>query len=266
MRDQAITYTILVNSTDSFEDCWIPFFKLFVKYWSLYSGTIYLNTETKDFSYQNLPIICTKVRMGAKRKRLTWSECLLRAFDQIQTDIILYLQEDYFLNDYVHFDQIEYFVDLMMKDDITYISLVDYANGGPFHLTRYRELWGIDQKADYRISTQASLWNIKKMRRYIKVHETPWYFEIYGTKRAHRIRDSFYCVNRVLYNSNNPIISYEPTGIVKGKWKKEAVFNLFLANGIEVDFSQRGFYVPASASPPKAPLSTRIISRLRSTF
>lgn len=258
-----MNYSILVNSTDSFEDCWVPFFKLFTKYWSIYSGMIYLNTETKGFIFYNLPILCTKVRKGADRNRLTWSQCLLRAFDKIDTDVILYLQDDYFLDDYVQYSKINHFANLMIEDDITYISLVDFANGGPFHPTKYKDLWCIDKRADYRISTQASLWNIKKMRKYIRSHETSWQFEIFGTKRAHRKRDSFYCVDREVYSKNNPIISYKATGIVKGRWNRSVV-NLFKENRIVVDYSKRGFYDPDNSNYRKEINLRKIINRIRS--
>jgi hypothetical protein len=41
---------------------------------------------------------------------------------------------------------------------------------------------------------------------------------------------------------------------------------LFLENGIEVDFSRRGFYDPRHESRVKKPLVSRAISRLRSVF
>ena len=56
-------FSILVNTTDSFSDCWNPFFKLFKKYWPNYGGKIYLNTEIKDFKYEGLNIICIKNKL-----------------------------------------------------------------------------------------------------------------------------------------------------------------------------------------------------------
>ena len=46
-------------------------------------------------------------------KRITWSECLLRALNLIDDDIILYMQEDYFLKDFAKNDLVEKFVQLM---------------------------------------------------------------------------------------------------------------------------------------------------------
>jgi len=49
MRDLAHNLTVLVNSTDTFSDCWPPFFQLFKRYWPECPCPIILNTETKDY-------------------------------------------------------------------------------------------------------------------------------------------------------------------------------------------------------------------------
>ena len=109
-------YSILINTCDNFEDCWIPFFKLFTIYWPDYEGKIYLNTEYKDFSYPGLDIVCTKVCKvnGVPREtRVTWSQCLKWALEAIDTDFVLYMQEDYFLKDKVKNDIVEKYVNMM---------------------------------------------------------------------------------------------------------------------------------------------------------
>ncbi|MFM9834618.1 MAG: hypothetical protein ACKVOA_00770, partial [Methylophilaceae bacterium] len=80
--EHANDLTIFVNTSDSFEDCWHPFFSLFARYWPNCPYPIVLNTETKDYSFKGLNIVCAKVAIGENR-RLTWSECLERALDYI---------------------------------------------------------------------------------------------------------------------------------------------------------------------------------------
>lgn len=260
-------YTILVNSTDSFEDCWYPFFTFFSRYWSGNKPNVVLNTETKDFSYTGLDITCSIVGKKNPTQRLAWGECLLRSLDQISTEIILYLQDDYFINAAVDVEQINAFVKIMLEEEYSHISLVTFSNGGPWHPTKYPLLSEVDQKASYRISLQAGLWRKERLRFYIRRHETPWQFEVWGSKRAHRIKDSFLCVSHDVFDDySRRIIPYEPTGIVKGKWNREAVCRLFLENGIDVDFSKRGFYDPRQDTRRKDPVVTRVISRVRSIF
>jgi hypothetical protein len=260
-------YSILVNSTDGFEDCWQPFFTLLDKYWAGSKPTIVLNTETKDFKYGGLDIICSKVAGTKPAENLAWGDCLLRCLEKIDSEIILYLQEDYFINAPIRVDQIETFVEIMLKEQYSYISLVPFSNGGRWRPTKYPYLCEVDQKAPYRISLQAGLWRKERLRFYIRRHETPWQFEVWGSRRAHRIKDSFLSISHDVFDHpSRQIIPYEPTGIVKGKWNRGVVYRLFLENGIEVDFSRRGFYDPRHESRVKKPLVSRAISRLRSVF
>ena len=68
-------YSIVVNTCDSYSDCWEPFFKLFSVFWKDCKGEIFLNTEYKDYSFPGLDIIPTKVcekRNFPKDKRMPW--------------------------------------------------------------------------------------------------------------------------------------------------------------------------------------------------
>lgn len=241
---------------------------MFSKFWQNCQQKIVLNTETKDFSYPGLNITSTKVYEDNPNRRLAWGECLLRCLNKVETEIVLYLQDDYFINAPVDVKQIDEFVELMFKDGISHISLVDFSNHGPWHPAKYPLLWEIDQKTAYRISLQAGLWRKDRLQFYLRKHENPWQFEVWGSKRAHRVKDSILCVNRDIFNQQNrQVISYAPTGIIKGKWNKKAVYDLFLKNGIDMDFSRRGFYDPKrKENVKKAPLITRITSRLRSAI
>jgi len=239
------SYSILVNSTDSFEDCWQPFFKLFSKYWTDYRGKIFLNTETKDFTYNDLDIISVKNNIDLPRNKITWSQCLIKALELIESDVILYLQEDYFLHDKVDYKLIEKFSELMQNNNIDCIHLTDQATSGPFTPTDNELLWETDQKAPYRISMQAALWKKNILKKYLNKDENAWQFELNGTKRSHKNNDRFLCVNKsIIIKDENEIIPYIFTGIIKGKWNLEAV-KLFEKNGIETDFSKRGFHDPS---------------------
>jgi len=252
--------TILVNSTDSFEDCWYPFFKLFDTYWPQCPHEIILNTETKDYCYANLNITAAKICKDDPNGRVPWGESLMRCLDRIDTEVILYLQDDYFLNDYVDANLVYEFLEIMQRENYAHIRLMELDNGGPWHQSRYPLLWEIDQGANYRISLQAGLWRKDRLRFYLSPRESAWQFERWGNFRAHKIPDSFYCQNLDTFNRQKRyIIPYEPTGIIQGKWYRPAVVELFKANGIEVDFSRRGFYEPTK----KDILVQSIRSRMR---
>ncbi|SHG28775.1 hypothetical protein SAMN05443549_103134 [Flavobacterium fluvii] len=250
-------YSILVNTTDSFEDCWIPFFTLFKKHWPDYDGKIYLNTETKVFTFPGLDIVSVQNNIQTPEKKITWSECLIAALNSIDDEIILYMQEDYFIKLHVQNDIVNEFVDVMLAEDIDCIHLTDQNSLGPFLPSNFDDLWLIDKKATYRLSCQAALWKKSVLLKYIRTYENPWQYEKFGTKRAQLLNHKFYSVNRDKYKLNeNEIIPYVFTGIIRGRWYEE-VIELFEINNITIDFRIRGFVKDAV---PK-PLVNRIKSR-----
>ena len=237
-------YSILVNSSDGFEDCWAPFFTLLQRYWPACDAKIYLNTEKKACHYQGLPITSTKVQ-GDTEGRLSWSECLLRALDQIETPLVLYFQEDYFIHQPVRDDVIrratEYMID---HPEVGHIALTRHCSLGPYEEHEEGWLQVIMKNARYRISTQAALWRVDTLRSYLEAKENGWMFEIYGTWRAHK-RDDIFLSARWDDALGGPAIDYLHTGIIKGKWLRE-IAAVFEKNEISVNYERRGFYEPKS--------------------
>jgi hypothetical protein len=236
--------TIIVNSTDSFRDCWNPFFKLFKTYWSDCPYKIFLNTDTETFSYPNLNIECSQVSIDNPQQQLSWSDCLIRCLDKIDSKYVLYLQEDYFLNAPVDTEIFHQFLTIMEQEDYSHIRIMELGGNKPYETSsKYPLLWKLPQKANYRIGLQAGLWKKERLQFYLQPGESGWQFERWGTRRAHHIDDTFYCQNMDYFNHQNKYIyPYKATGIVKGKWFEPAVVDLFKQHDIEVDYSVRGFY------------------------
>jgi hypothetical protein len=237
-------FAIFVNTTDGFSDCWIPFFKLFKRFWCQFSGKIYLNTENESFQFDDLNIISIKNERFLKGKP-NWGKSLVAALNFIEEDVILYMQEDYFLNDYVNTNFIEDAYQLMLKDaSVSCIHITDQATPGPFEdYNGNKNFKIISPKAEYRISCQAALWRKNELKKYIRTYETPWQFELIGTRRARFLyKDTFLIIDKNQYGiGKKELLPYVFTGIIKGKWKKE-VKSLFAVNEIIVDFSKRGFF------------------------
>lgn len=245
-------YAILVNTCDGFEDCWDPFFRLFAHYWPGFAGTIYLNTERKDYAYPGLAIVPLKVcRDEAPHVRPTWSECLIRALDAIPEELLFYVQEDYFLNGQVDEAKVEELVALMRGDaSIHCIHFNDQAivADGPW---RYPGLHRTKLVQRFRISCQTALWRREVLRSYVRSHEAAWQFELYGSVRGRYLEHDFYVVDPTVYRKDvREVIPYVATGIVQGRWY-EAVPPLFAAHGIEMDFARRGFLADVPPKPLK---------------
>ncbi|WP_345985253.1 hypothetical protein WCX49_11665 [Sulfurimonas sp. HSL-1656] len=242
--DSFMKISLLVNTCDAFEDCWDPFFALFKKYWPDFDGVIYLNTETKSYAYPGLDIVPLRVA-GIKNLGpfgLTWSECLIDALGLIDDDVILYMQEDYFLRDYVKSDLVMKYLRLIKEDGgIGCIHLTD--QGTPPDVTREKkhELYPGDIAHRDLLSCQAAFWKKEVLVKCLKPSESGWQFEEYGSKRARYLDLGIYTPDRSYIRKDVfELLPYVFTGIVQGRWKRE-VTTLFEANGIRMDFSKRGF-------------------------
>jgi hypothetical protein len=231
-------FAILVNTTDSFEDCWLPFFKLFKLFWPSYNGTIYLNTEKKSFVYQGLNIISVKSGLTDA----PWAKCLEHAVNRIDEDCFIYMQEDYFLHSMVNFRTVENLYREFVKGTSDCLHLTDQCTIGPFGKSSVTsEIWRILNGADYRVSTQAAFWKTKSILSIIRPWESGWDFERFGTARSVALSVDITCVNQDVYKQNvNELMPYVFTGIIKGKWKPEVV-PLFKNHEIDIDFNTRGF-------------------------
>jgi hypothetical protein len=238
------TFTILVNSSDGFEDCWFPFFRLLETYWPNCSHPIVLNTEYKDYKYSGLNVTASKANDISPDQLLTWSSRLIKVLEKIETPLVLYMQEDYFVEEPVKTDVIERFASILIKDpEVRYIGLTHFGNRAPFKpYSKYPELWQVTQNSDYRISTQAGLWHRDTLLSYLRADENIWMFEIFGTQRAKRKKELFLTANRDLYSpAQTCIVNYVHTGVIKGKWHP-AMVPLFKKHGIKMDFDKRGFW------------------------
>jgi hypothetical protein len=246
MHDLRRNLTVLVNSTDTFSDCWPPFFQLFKRYWPSCPCHVVLNTETKSYLDTELQLVCSKVQANdpAGSPRLPWSDCLIRCLDTVRTPFILYLQEDYFLNGAVDQAFIQQCVDVMVQHDVPHIRLMEVDGRARYEKTSLHPLLvQIHQRSNYRVSLQAGLWSGAALKELLRSGESAWNFERRGSVRAMSRPDVFLCQSLDHFNHQGRYpVPYRPTGIIRGKWYAPAVVELFAAHGISIDYEKRGFH------------------------
>lgn len=235
--------TILVNSTEKYADCWEPFFTLLEAYWPDCPYEIVLNTETSAYSRPGLRVRSSQTWPDPSAPRPTWGECMQRCLDGITSPVVLYVQEDYFFNAPVLAAEIERFTRIMIDEGRPHIRLRELGGHRYEPLPEHPELWRIPLRSPYLVSLQAGLWLRQSLLDLLRPAEDPWQFERRGTLRARREGLEFLCPDLERWEwALNPVLPYEPTGIVRGRWFAPAVVDLFAAHGLEVDFSRRGFY------------------------
>ena len=257
--------TVLVNTCDAFADCWAPFFQLFATYWPACPYPIVLNTEMIDYAHPQVPLRSARGSTGKSEKQ-SWSQCLATCLDAIDTPYVLYLQEDFFLEAPVREDMVAVFLAALREGRADVVRLMECGGSGPWHATDDPQLWEVDRRALYRIALQAALWRKSTLREQLRMHETAWQLEVFGSARARRSGGGkVMCASRDLFHGEaKEIVPYRPTGVVKGRWERDIVVPLFTEHGIEVDFAQRGFYDAAQVSSERRPLARRIVDRARS--
>ena len=170
----------------------------------------------------------------------TWSQCLKWALDSIPEDIILYLQEDYFLKFQVQTSMIDDAVKLMLENkDIKCIHLTDQgcSTSGSSAYEGYDQCVLHDK---YRVSCQAALWYKGELYSLLREWESAWEFEQFGSKRSAILNHTYIAVSsKVVKKDCFEILPYVFTGIVKGRWYEETI-PLFEKHDIVIDWSKRG--------------------------
>lgn len=266
--EDAPAFSVLVNTCDAYGDCWEPFFTLAARYWPDVPQPILLNTERVSYRFPGLAITSVCNSQGEPEgKRLPWGEAVLRALDQVTTDVVLYLQDDYFLRAPVDTAALGEFAGIIREGGSDCIRLVETDNAGPWVPTPDPRLWEVSTASNYLVSLQAALWRTDLLRRALRRHENAWQFEVWGSKRLRRSPPRIHCLNRDRYGEGaHEVLPYEPTGIVQGRWVEGVVVGLFRDNGIAVDYDRRGFFREGAAAAPRRPLLHRAVARARSLW
>lgn len=171
---------------------------------------------------------------------MTWRQCLLALLDQIETPLVLYLQENYFLHQSVRDDLIfraaQYLLD---HPELEHVALTHQCSYGAYD-THFEPCVGCaQQNARYRISIQSGLWCVETPHSYLDPEENGWMSEIFGTCRAQRPLEALLfasCDNQL----GEPAIDYLHKGILKGI-RLRKIANVVTQNGIDINLTSRSF-------------------------
>lgn len=259
-----MSFTVVVQSTDGFADCWVPFFTLMRAYWPECRHPILLNTETRSFSFPGLDVRATRLLGGGPERWPTWSESLLRCLDRVDTDLVLLMIDDQFISGRVDVAALDTVVERMRAGGFTHVTLTEHGHHRPTSTTDDPWLRAVAPRARYRVSTAPALWRKDGLSRYLRPRENAWQFEIFGSRRAWRANDTFFTVDPARLSTGlEGVIPYfqtaYDTGIIKGKWQPE-IEPFFRAHGIDVDCTARGFFKPLPGVVNKYQLLRKLLA------
>lgn len=256
MNNKLDNLTILVNSCDSYEDLWDPFFKLFKKFGGeLTSCPIVLNTESKKFTYDGLNITCP----NNYTEKVEWGRRLKHTLNEIKTDYVFFLLDDFFLQRPANTN--------MIAQCLTWLK--ENENIGAFNFipiepaqqesTKYNDFCLMPLSMQYRFNAQACLWKKSVLNDSILDIESPWDWEVLGNIRNQTIMRNIqlyalkyginepYYYNFIIYKNStkNKIIVHSP--IMRSKWDLSCIEQCFKENDINIDYNLRGIYKPQKA-------------------
>jgi hypothetical protein len=182
--------SVLVVSCDRYRDLWTPFFELFRRHWPDCPFPVQLGGNLTG---------------GDK----SWSASLRVSLEQIPSDYVLLMLEDFFLDRAVNNLAIEECLQTLHSLNGAAMRLFpnppsDYALAGMPGVGVLHPL------APFRVSLQACLWNRTKLLALLRDDESSWEFETRGTLRAQAQADGYYCVR-------GAVIHYQHV-VERGEW------------------------------------------------
>lgn len=212
--------SLLVCSCDKYATAWYPYFELIKKYWPGHPKKVYLNTETKQYRCEGL-----EIQTINSSGNCTWSQRLYHCLNQIDTKYVVFSLEDFFLLDYVDQDKLNQCMEWMENDSSIAVCRLCASD-----LDKLKKVWKDSQfriaesDIQYRLDTQAALWNREALLSFLDLSESPWEFEEKGSRRVSNTDKKFLW----LYQDNdfdieNVVFPYRINqrygyGIAWGRW------------------------------------------------
>jgi hypothetical protein len=228
---------LLVLSCDKYRDIWQPFFDFLFRFWNDCPYPIYLGTNEQSFEN-------SRVRTILSGKARDWSNDTISILKQIPERNVIVLLEDYFV--YAHPDQqlLERATDLLQTEQATFMRIacfpsdhfVDYAYD---EMKSNKEFVVTRKEARYRVNLQAGIWNKEKLMKLIVPGESPWAFEIEGSKRSRATDEIYLGIKETpgVRHVHGPI-PYLCTALSRGVWMRDAI-ELCEKNNIVLDVGAR---------------------------
>lgn len=236
------SYTVLVCSCDAYRDAWMPLFTLLGRYWpGIDQIPIVLNTETATYLHDKMNIACPQLYTShPDPQSVPWSQRLRETLEHaVDTDLVLIYLDDFYLRSPVDTERLDVCINLMERNKN--IANVGLFSCPPPYTPTEEHPWLVkrNKKAPYLFNLQTGLWRKDRLLYFIRDHESPWYFERWGSLRACRYPDDFYAA--VSIDGKEAIFDYWPSkqGLSKGLWLPNTA-ELFEKEHIDIDLSLRG--------------------------
>ena len=220
--------SVLIYSCDKYSDAWGPFFTLLFRYWNC-PYQVYLTAETEQCL---LPEVKT-INVDAP----TWTERIRAAVEEIPTEYVIGMCEDFFMRKPVRQQIIDNcLISMEQNHNIACFNFekdYDGASGGTCFDFALKPPGHSFQK-----SCQPTLWRRSILLELLDCQLDPWKWEDSPTTDKY----DFYVYTGSLdgLTFDYGLYNRNPFGIVRGKWYEPDVGPLFKREGININLAERG--------------------------
>lgn len=166
---------------------------------------------------------------------------MTETLEQIKSDYIIFMLDDFFLYDFVHTEEVEKCIEYFKKNSniATFTFYPLYMQSKPSKYVNYNKK---EKGSRYKVSALIGIWKKKKLQKYLRGYkENIWEWEKNATERSNKLypKDEFY----VMKCNTQKVFPYDPSnyGLFSGKWLTPTK-KIFEKLNIDIDFSKRGFY------------------------
>ena len=170
---------IVLHSMDSYNWTWNVWYSLFKKYVSNH-GPIYFISEEKEPDFVD-EIIHIKSGKGE------WGERLLRSLEQIDSDLLFYMQEDFWATKDIVLsnDILDLFYELDMET-LNICKKVDLPHLMSSYIPIEDNLYKFARHGKFTQNHQFGLWKKNVLKSNVQPNETPWKNEVNGSIRRNK--------------------------------------------------------------------------------
>lgn len=170
----SLNCSLLVHTFNGYKFLWEGYLEAFKKYWwrddvKLYFGTNTIHHEKHNFEPFEV------IYSGSGE----WSDRLISLLNQIQTDYVLYMQEDHWLTKSP--PDLTYLMELVTKYKLFRLQISPIIHF--YRLFDRSEIAFFEENSKYLVSHQPSIWKKSFLLECLKPGETPWINEYKGTQR-----------------------------------------------------------------------------------
>lgn len=189
----------------------------------------YFNKIKKYFNPQNQVVLCDKdvnrddINLFKYDNNSKYYQQIIEGLNKVETDYIIYSQEDYILFDYVDLCKLKKYISVLENDNkISFIRLI--YSGIDFTPIEYnKELIHLKEDHQYYFSTQITIWRKRDFKDLFENSkaETIW-DEPKNSIYLKNLNKIGLCVKekgkQIGGHFNSCVYPYIATAIVKGKW------------------------------------------------